>query len=130
MHRLHSSSILWRFRITSCVMIIMVFGPVAAFGMLGYGILIHDIQWIAISACCFGGLLLLLILNALVISRLRCPLCMVPPLQNRGCAKHHTVQRILGSHRLKVATSILFAGYFSCPYCGEKTAMEARSKNR
>ncbi|MES2983266.1 MAG: hypothetical protein V4727_13215 [Verrucomicrobiota bacterium] len=129
MHRLPSKAILLRFRIASCVVMITALGLVFAIGCLAYGMLSDDFKWIVISGWCFGGLLLLLVLNALATSRLRCPLCMVPPLQNRGCSKHRSVKRILGSHRLKVATSILFSGYFSCPYCGEKTAMEARSKS-
>ncbi len=130
MHRLPSKSILWRFRIASCVVIISALNLLPAFGYLVYGILKRDVKWIAVGGGFFGLILLLQIFNFLITSKLRCPLCMVQPLQNRRCSKHRNVQRILGSHRLKVATSILFKGRFSCPYCGEMTVMEARVKSR
>lgn len=130
MHRLPTTSILWRFRVASLLIILKIVCLLPAFVLLGYGVLIRDIVWISYAGGVFGLLLLLLICNMLLTSRLRCPLCMVPPLQNRGCSKHRNVQRILGSHRLHVALSILGRGYFSCPYCGEKTVMEARIKNR
>jgi len=130
MHRLPSKTILWRFRIASCVVIINALNLLPAFGYLSYGIWKRDVKWITVGGVFFGLILLLLIFNFLMTSRLRCPLCMVPPLQNSRCSKHRNVQRLLGSHRLKVATSILFTGRFSCPYCGEKTVMEARVKSR
>lgn len=108
----------------------MIIGLVPAVGILGYGVWTRDLLWIVNSGYFFGGIILMLLFNLLLTSRLRCPLCMVSPLQNQGCSKHRNVQRIMGSHRLKVAKSILMEGYFLCPYCGEKTAIEARSKNR
>lgn len=130
MHRLPSKSVLWRFRIAAVIVMIMALLLLPALGFLSYGTWTRDIKWIAVGGTFFGLILLLLIFNMITNARLRCPLCMVPPLQNRGCSKHRNVQRILGSHRLKVATSILFKGLFTCPYCGEKTAMEERSKSR
>ncbi len=130
MHRLSSKSILWRYRFAACLLFLIILGLIPAFGILGFGVWKRDVSWIVNSGYVFGGILLLLLFNLLLTSRLRCPLCMVSPLQNRGCSKHRNVQRIMGSHRLKVAKSILMDGHFLCPYCGEKTAMEARSKNR
>lgn len=130
MHRLPSKSVLWRFRFAAWVVIIKMLGLLPAFGILGYGVWKHDVQWIQIGGGVFAAILLLLIFNMLLTSRLRCPLCMVPPLQNRGCSKHRDVKRIFGSHRLEVALSILIREHFTCPYCGEKTAMEARDKGR
>lgn len=130
MHRLPSKSILWRFHFAAWIVIIKLIGLLPAFGVLGYGVWRRDLQWIVIGGSIFGAIIVLLIFNLLLTSRLRCPLCMVPPLQNRGCSKHRDVKRIFGSHRLKVAISILTSGYFTCPYCGEKTVMEVREKNR
>jgi hypothetical protein len=128
MHRLRSKSIIWRFRIASCLVIINALGLLAAFGFLIYGILKSDVQWVALGGGVFGGFLLLMIFNMIMTSRLRCPHCMVPPLQNRGCAKHRDVRRIFGSHRMKVAISIFGSGYFTCPYCGEPTRMQTRDE--
>jgi hypothetical protein len=130
MHRLPTKSTLWRYRVASCLLFFLIIGLLPAVGILAYGVITRDIPWITISGYIFGGLVLLLLVNFVLTSKLRCPLCLVSPLQNRGCSKHRNVQRILGSHRLKVAKSILVEGHFSCPYCGEMTAMEIRSKNR
>lgn len=130
MHRLPTKSTLWRYRLASCLLFLLIIGLLPAVGILAYGVVTNDIPSITISGYIFGGLVLLLLFNFILTSKLRCPLCLVSPLQNRGCSKHRNVQRILGSHRLKVAKSILLEGRFSCPYCGEMTAMEIRSKNR
>jgi DNA-directed RNA polymerase subunit RPC12/RpoP len=130
MHRLPTKSTLWRYRLASCLLFFLIIGLITAVGILGYGLINNNIPIITISGYIFGGLVLLLFFNFMLTSKLRCPLCMVSPLQNRGCSKHRNVQRILGSHRIKVAKSILAEGHFSCPYCGEKTAMEVRLKNR
>lgn len=57
-----------------------------------------------------------------------CPLCRTPVLAPKLCTKHRRAQSLLGSHRLRVATSILFANQFRCPYCNEPTGMEVRSR--
>ena len=130
MHRLPTKSILWNYRFASCLLVLMIVALIPAVGILGYGVWKRDVPWIVYSGCIFGGIILLFLFNSLLTSRLRCPLCFVSTLQNRGCSKHRNVQRIMGSHRLKVAISILVKNHFLCPYCGEKTAMEARSKSR
>lgn len=130
MHRLPTKSALWRYRLASCLLFFLIIGLFPAVGVLVYGVITRDIPCITISGYIFGGLILLLLFNFILTSKLRCPLCLVSPLQNRGCSKHRDVQRIFGSHRLKVAKSILVEGHFSCPYCGEMTAMEIRSTNR
>jgi len=61
-------------------------------------------------------------------SRAKCPLCMVPSLSNRGCAKNRNARKLFGSYRLRVAGTILLRNYFRCPYCGEPTVMELRQR--
>lgn len=58
----------------------------------------------------------------------RCPLCMTPPLIHKSCQTNRNARRLFGSHRLRVALSVLFQGRFVCPYCGEPTKCELRNK--
>ena len=100
--------------------------PVLA-GMLICGVYLGNI-WFAAAA---ASLLLMLgctVANFVIGGRLKCPLCMMPPLANRGCARHRDAGRMFGSYRLVVAGSILIKDSFRCPYCGEPTVMEARKR--
>ncbi len=72
--------------------------------------------------------LILVIFQLLVASRARCPLCLTPALASKGCSKHRSARRLLGSYRFRVAASILANGHFRCPYCGEPTAIEVRPR--
>jgi hypothetical protein len=53
---------------------------------------------------------------------------MMPVMVNKRCAKHGKARTVLGSHRLRVALSILFRNAFNCPYCMESTAVRVRSR--
>lgn len=126
MHRLPSASYLSRFRVASLLLLAKwLLIPVAIY-IFGLAIARNDPS-IAIVG---GGVALLILILAIVqwtiASRTRCPLCMTPALARKSCAKHRNARRLLGSYRLRVALSILFRGYFRCPYCGEPTAMEVR----
>jgi hypothetical protein len=126
MHRLQSSSTIVRFRLTALLIgFTASIAPVAA-GLILYSVAIHD-RDLTLAGLALGGLALLTgIVQRILAARARCPLCLVPSMVRRNCSKHRTARRLLGSHRLRVATSILFRGHFRCPYCGEPTAMEAR----
>lgn len=128
MHHLRSKNILWMMRLASCLQILQALTLPLAFLFLVFGISYRDHQSLIISGCIFIFFLLLVISNMIMTPMLRCPLCMIPPMQKRGCTKHRNVRRLLGSYRLKVATTILACGYLTCPYCNEKTAMKVRSK--
>lgn len=94
--------------------------------MLSYSLFYHDQQltWVALGL----GLLTLAIAIAqwVVGSQTRCPLCLTPVLTGKGCSKHRNARTTLGSHRFRVALSILFRDSFMCPYCHEPTAMQVR----
>lgn len=128
MHRLPSKNVLWRLRLASYLVILQALLLPLALIFLAFGISHRDHQALIISGSLFLFAILLVISNKLMTPILRCPLCAIPPMQNRGCAKHRNVRRLMGSHRLRVATTILACGYFTCPYCDEKTAMKVRSK--
>jgi hypothetical protein len=57
----------------------------------------------------------------------RCPRCLTGSFSRRGCSRHGSSRSLLGSHRLRVAVSVLFRNHFRCPWCGELTAMKARA---
>jgi hypothetical protein len=104
-----------------------ILAPVAAVLFL-YGFIDHD------DIILLSGMVLMFITVALVIAqwlvaaRTHCPLCITPVLASKNCSRHRSARRLLGSYRLRVATSVLFTGTFRCPYCGESTILEARER--
>jgi len=127
-HRLLSKKVLWRLRVVSFLFIFNHLLLLVAFGFLVYGISMYHHPSTLISGCIFTGVLFLMVLKRIMSPMLCCPICLGPPLYNRACSKHRNVDRLLGSYKLKIAASILLCGYFTCPYCGEKTVMRVRSK--
>jgi hypothetical protein len=101
--------------------------PVAT-GFLIQGFVTRELVCFIIAGGVVAAGLTCLTLNFMMSGRLRCPLCMVTPLQNRRCSKHRSAPKLFGSHRLSVALSILFKQSFRCPYCGEATAMQVRPR--
>lgn len=74
------------------------------------------------------GLALLVFLVHWILSlRTRCPRCLTGSFSRKGCARHGGSRSLLGSHRLRVAVSVVFRNHFQCPYCGELTAMKVRA---
>lgn len=130
MHRLPSESVLRRFRIASVLVLLMWLSAPVAVGLLVCGLFFADHELLVWSGGCVVFGVVAMIVSFVVTSRLRCPLCMVQPLQNKGCSKHRNARTLFGSHRLKVAQSILVHDSFRCPYCGEPTVMEARKRRR
>lgn len=119
-----------RFKVAALLVVLMFLSSPTALGFLFYGLASGEYGWLPIAAGVFAAGLFFMVLNFVISSRLRCPLCMVPPLLNLGCSKHQTAETLFGSHRLTVALSILFKSSFCCPYCGEPTAMEVRLRGR
>lgn len=117
-----------RFRFASLLLILMWLCVPTAIGFLIYGFYVDEISYLLFAGVAVGICFVLMAFVFILSGRLRCPLCMVPPLMNKRCAKHRNAKRFLGSHRLEVALSILKNDNFNCPYCGEPTAMVARRK--
>lgn len=130
MHRLSTHAALRRFRISSLLVVLMFLSLPVALGFLCYGFASKEHGWFSIAGMVVAAGLVSMTLNFMISGRVRCPLCMVPPLVNRGCSKHNSAEKLLGSHRLRVAQSILFKDCFRCPYCGEFTAMQVRARSR
>lgn len=130
MHRLPSHVTLMKFRIASLLVMLMYFSVPAALAFVGYGLMAKKHGWMAIAGTVVVAGLVCRIMNYIISSRLRCPLCTVQPLMDRRCSKHKSAPKLLGSHRLSVALSILLKNRFICPYCGESTAMRVRERRR
>ena len=128
MHRFQSKSTITRFRFASlliCGLCLLV--PLVVV-VLADGIVRNDSRQ-TILGMGLGGLTVVVgILQWVVASRTRCPLCMTPVLATKGCSKHRHAQTFCGSHRLRVALAILFRGSFTCPYCNEPSVMEVRHR--
>ena len=77
-----------------------------------------------------GSAVVLAILQWIVASGGKCPLCTMPVLSRRGCSRHRNARRVVGSHRIPVAFGVLFKGHFRCPYCNEPTLLELRETAR
>jgi hypothetical protein len=110
--------------------VLMFLSLPVALGFLCYGFATKENGWFPISGMVVAAGLVFMTLNWMISGRVRCPLCMVPPLVNRSCSKHKTAAKFLGSHRLFVAQSVLLKDCFRCPYCGEYTAMQVRERSR
>jgi hypothetical protein len=128
MHRFSSVSILLRFRIAALLLFCMWVLIPATLVILAYSILIVD-ESLTVAALWLGLLVLLLaMVQRLLASRARCPLCMTPVLTPKRCSKHRNARKFLGSFRLRVAMGVLFKGSFACPYCHERSAMQVRER--
>ena len=126
MHKMPSTYAIRRIRIAALLLLAKcLLTPVAA-GVLIHSLVIHDpeLSLIGLGMLLLTGLVVLL--QWLIAIRANCPLCLTPVLANKGCTKHRNAKALLGSHRLRVAVSLLCTGRFRCPYCGEPTLLEVR----
>lgn len=100
-----------------------MFNILLAIGSVGYFIysaVMYDQRGMMMS----GGGAAVWLFSAMIFflkrASMKCSLCMSPVWGARKCQKHSKVKPALGiSYRLGIATSIIFKGYYRCPYCGE-----------
>jgi hypothetical protein len=128
MHRLPTSSSVFRFRCSSLLLwLATVSFPAGAAVMLLGLYHSYDPQVVA-GGEIMGCALLAYLFEWLMSARARCPLCTISPLHPKGCQKNRRVKRLFGSYRLLVATNVLFRDFFQCPYCGEATKIAVRER--
>lgn len=126
MHRLSSILDVFRLQVSAVLFFLRYALLVSTFSTLFYSVLVAD-RDLAVLAMILGGLTLITVTTQWLLSpRTRCPLCLTPILSPKKCSKHRKARKLMGSHRLLVASQILFKGTFRCPYCHEHTAVEER----
>jgi hypothetical protein len=130
MHRLPSQSSVVRFRVAAILLLVKWVVFVGALGLLGYSILMNQIQLTYAGLGLLGLAVVAALVQWVVGARARCPLCLVPSFSSRQCSKNRKARHVMGSYRLYVALAVIFRGYFHCPYCGEPTAIEVRQRVR
>jgi hypothetical protein len=128
MHRFPSNWSVSRFRFAAMLFLLRSLLPLAGLPLLVWYFVTNDRMWLWMSIGMFASFPVLALIQWAAASKVRCPLCMVPPLVSRGCAKNRRARRLFGSYRLRVAVSALALGSFRCPYCGEPTQMKARER--
>ncbi len=130
MHRFHSTSVIFRLKVASLLLCSKYLLAPAALGLLGYSLVIGEQRLILVGYGLVMLTMLSILVQWLVGSRARCPLCMTPVLVKKDCSKHRHSKPLLGSYRLPVALGILFRGTFICPYCHEPAVMEVRHRRK
>lgn len=126
MHRLHSNMAIWLMRLSAALLILKwLLGPVSA-GFLLYALLRNDPILLIESLILLLAFCVILITQWIVAHDTRCPLCHVPVMLSKKCAKNSKARRLFFSYRLRVATQVGFLGRFRCPYCGEVSLLEKR----
>ena len=130
MHQFRSRSTILRFKAASLLLCSScLLAPLASVTFL-YAVL-QDERKLAYIGIGMGiAAVISRISQWILAARARCPLCLTPVLASKDCAKHRRARTFMGSHRLRVALSILFKNTFHCPYCSEKSAMTVRNSRR
>jgi hypothetical protein len=126
MHKMPSVHAIRRMRLAAMLLLAKCLLTPAAAGVLIHSLATHDqgLTFLGLGMLLLAGLAVLLQWS--VSNRANCPLCLTPVLANKRCVKHRNAKTLLGSHRLRVAVSLLFMRRFRCPYCGEPTLLEPR----
>jgi hypothetical protein len=130
MHSLPNQNTVRRFRFAAFLLLLKWMFLTGFLGLFGYSMWMErsDLTWYAMGLLGLGVVVSLA--HWMIGARARCPLCFVPSFSHQQCSKHRKAPHFLGSYRLFVALAVIFKGYFRCPYCGEPTAMEVRTRSR
>lgn len=128
MHRLPSRAALVRFKLSAWFFILGFLLLIGGLGYLGWSVFIAHNTHIITASSIIGGGVVCVIIQWISAARARCPLCLTPSMARKNCSKNRAAKRLLGSYRMKVATSIILHNHFRCPYCNEPTALEVRQR--
>lgn len=130
MHRFPSTSTITRFRFGAILFILRFILPAVGFPLLVWSMLTDERTGFVVSCVILGFFPIVIMTQWVVASKVRCPLCLAPPLLHRSCARNRKARRLFFSYRMRVVVTSLFSGYFRCPYCGEPSEMRARQRRR
>jgi hypothetical protein len=128
MNVLRSKSEVLRFRVAAFLLFLKIVLVIASPGVLIHSIYADDRKSGMLGLAGVLLLLLVYVVQWMTASRTNCPLCMTPVLARRSCSKHNKARSFLGSHRLRVALSVMFKDRFICPYCLEPTVVRTRRR--
>jgi hypothetical protein len=130
MHSLPNQSVVRRFRLAAVLLLLKWIFFTAALSLCGYSMIMdrRDLMVIGIASMVLGVIVSLL--HWAIAGRARCPLCFVPSFSHQQCAKNRKALHFLGSYRLFVSLSVVFRGWFRCPYCGEPTSITVSQRFR
>lgn len=128
MHRFSSYVVLRRFRLAAWLLVFATLLIVGSLGLLAHGLHVQSRDEVLIGLVAAGAGFVTTLIQLVVAHRVRCPLCMMPPLGYRACQKNRRARRLLGSYRMRVAGAAIFRDHFQCPYCGESTRLEVRER--
>lgn len=117
-----------RFRLAAFLLVGNFILAFIAAGFLIRSVMVFDQRLTLIGLGYLALVLAMVVAQWIVASGAGCPLCRTSVLAPKLCTKHRRARSLLGSYRLRVATSILFANHFRCPYCDEPTGMEVRGR--
>lgn len=126
MHHLHSIAAVMRFRLAALLLCVSCLIAPVAVGLLIESTMTHDPRLTLVGSGLMLFCLVLVISQWAAASRARCPLCVIAVLAPKACVKHRHAKTLMGSHRLRVALTILFKNRFRCPYCNEATGLDLR----
>ncbi len=129
MHRLHSQSSLFRFRLVAYLLFLGPAVMTAGLVMLLYTIFVSHQDKLLYAALLMAAGFTLIIVQWVTSIRARCPLCLTPALAKKACSKNRNAKTLLGSYRMRAAASIIFRNRFRCPYCNEPTVLEVRPRH-
>lgn len=130
MHHLRSASSVFRFRLGALVFAFQWLILLGSAGVLAYAYFRDERELATYASLGLLAGLFMVVLAWMLASRANCPLCMMPALSNKRCAKHGNAKTLFGSHQARVAISILFLNSFVCPYCLEQTAVKVRPSGK
>lgn len=130
MHRLSSPHDVTRFKLASWGLVMMSLLIVTTLGMTACAFVIDDLRLMQLALCLIVLSGVMALVQWLLSSRARCPLCRSQAIARDTSSKHRSAKRLFGSYRLQVAATIIFMKNFRCPYCGEPTSVEAHMVRR
>ncbi len=126
MHHPHTLSAVRHYRLAALMLLSNRLLAPAAAGLLLFSLMTANHQWTMIGSGLVFLSMVFVPAQWIAASRTGCPLCLTPVLAPKTCMKHRRARSFLGSHRLRVAFTILFRNRFRCPYCNESTGLELR----
>lgn len=128
MHLLPSASIVTRFKLVSWVLLLIYLMIPSTFVVIGYSVVAQDHEFMQIALALIAATVVAVIIQWGISTRACCPICHTTALSHCGCVKHRNATTFCGSYRFRVACSVIFMKRFCCPYCGERTAVQARPR--